>query len=99
MLHRGQFDLELRDELVAVLALPRLLRWVVADHVAAAAFAIADDHFLDLQVVAHLVVATRSSQYVLGHLIIARDARAGARDNTPPGVRDGDIGVRCARLP
>jgi hypothetical protein len=38
VLHRRQFDLELRDKLVAVLALPSLLGRVVADHVAASAF-------------------------------------------------------------
>src|SRR5882672_2404211 len=77
-LHRRDLGLELCNKLAPVRLLARGLVGVVADHVASTPLSVADDDFLDSQVVAHLVVAPLTRQHVLGDLVAS--AHLGAED-------------------
>jgi hypothetical protein len=81
-----------------VLALSRLLGGVVADDVASATFAVADDHRLDPQTVTHLVVAPLAGQHLVGDLVAgahlrAEDVLAAAEGERAPVGLGGHAGI------
>src|SRR5215510_3212473 len=63
-------------------ALALFLFGIVTHHVATAAFAFAHDHFLDAQVVRHLLVTTWALEHLLGHLVTT--AHRHTQDVFPP---------------
>src|SRR5262245_8364301 len=83
---RGQLSLEFTQDLLAMGALALFLLRIVADDVATTALPLTHDHFLDPQVVCHLLIAARALEDLSGHLITA--AHRHAQDVFPPALAE-----------
>src|SRR3989440_8726066 len=68
---RRQFGLEFMQELLAVGPLAFFLLGIVAHDIATTALALTHHHFLDPQVLRHLLQTTRAPEDVVGHLVAA----------------------------
>ena len=75
LLHCRKLCVELRDDLVAMLTLSRLLVRVVTDHVTLASLPIANRHLLHPKVVTYHLVAPGPAKHVLGHFVSRTHAR------------------------